>query len=99
MDGLNCIMTNHANDRIKERGICQEAINFLLLEADRCEPVKDGVAKLFISKKRLKSLVLRGLCPKNLAKRVSGVTLIRSDEAVIITAYHNKGSRDRVKRF
>ena len=34
MDGLNCIMTNHANDRIKERGICQEAINFLLLEAD-----------------------------------------------------------------
>lgn len=99
MDGLNCIMTNHANDRIEQREICREVINFVLFEADRFESIKDGLTKLFISKKRLNSLVMRGLCPKNLAKRVSGVTLIRSDEAVLITAYRNKGSRDRVIRF
>jgi hypothetical protein len=99
MDGLNCIMTNHANDRIEQREICGEVINFVLFEADRFVSIKDGLTKLFISKKRLKSLVLRGLCSKNLAKKASGVTLVRSDEAVLITAYRNKGSRDPVKRF
>ena len=99
MDRLNCIMTDHANIRVEQREISAEAVNFVLFEADRFESAGEGVTKLFISKKRLKSLVLRGLCPKSLAKKVSGVTLIRSDEAVLITAYHNKGSRDRVVRF
>ena len=99
MDGLNCIMTNHAIGRIEQRDICGEVINFVLFEADRFVSVKDGLTKLFISKKRLKSLVLQGLCSKKIAKKASGVTLIRSGEAVLITAYRNKGSRDPVKRF
>ena len=53
MDGLNCIMTNHANVRIDQREICQETLNFVLFEADRFEVIKDGLTKLFISKKRL----------------------------------------------
>lgn len=98
MDGLNCIMTDHANVRIEQRKISQDVINFVLFEADRFVPTREGLTKLFISKKRLKSLVLRGLCPKHLAKEVSRVNLVRSDDAVLVTAYRAKGSNDRIKK-
>ncbi len=91
-------MTNHSNERVEQRGISYEVLNYVLFEADRFVSIKNGLTKLFISKKKLKSLVLRGLCPKQLAKKVSGVTLIRTNDAVLVTAYRDKGSRAYPKK-
>ena len=47
-------LTNHAKERIQQRGIPGQVVDFIIDQADKVEHSRNGANAIFVSKKELK---------------------------------------------
>ena len=86
------ILTNHAKQRIQQRGISGDILDFILEQADKVHYTTSGAHSIFVSKKRIKKLIHNKILKPRLAEKVKGVVLIENG-GVVITAFHQTKSR------
>ena len=79
-------MSDHAVKRIRQRGIKNSFVEFVLDEADALEYV-GGAYRSFISKKKLKRLVSDKALSPGEASRIKNVVVVERDDT-ILTVYH-----------
>ena len=79
-------MSDHAARRTRQRGIKKSFVEFVLDEADAYEYV-GGAYRSFISKKKLKRLIIDEVLTPSEAGRVQNVVVVERDDT-ILTVYH-----------
>ena len=85
-------LTNHAKQRIQQRGITGDVVNFIIDQADKVEYSRGGANAISVSKKRIKHLIKKKLAKPNLAEKANGVVLIENSGDVL-TVFHKTRSR------
>jgi hypothetical protein len=85
-------LTNHAKQRIQQRGIKQDVVNFIIDQADKVEHSRDGASAISVSKKRIKHLIKKKIVNSHLAEKANGVVLIENNGDVL-TVFHKTRSR------
>jgi hypothetical protein len=80
-------LTNHATHRMQQRGINNEIINIIMQEADKGKYCKGNAYSMYVSKKKINSLLNKKTIKPKQAEKLNGVVLIES-EGVILTTFH-----------
>ena len=83
----NLVLTTHASQRMQQRGINNEIINIIFNEADKGKRCKGNAYSMYVSKKKINSLVNKKTIKPAQADKLNGVVLIESD-GVILTTFH-----------
>ena len=92
----NIELSNHASARMQQRGVNPRSVEFVLDNADKSEFVGSGCREQWISRRRLSSLRRRG-ADGNLIERAAGVSIVISNDDMIVTVFH-KTVRTRHKK-
>ena len=87
-------LTNHAKDRIQQRGISGDVVEFIIDQADKVEHSRNGANAIFVSKKRIKKLIQKKVVKPALGEKANGVVLIEKS-GDILTIFHQTRSRLR----
>ena len=87
-------LTNHAKQRIQQRGITGDVVEFIMDQADKVESSRNGANAIFISKKRIKKLIQKKVVKPALGEKANGVVLIEKS-GDILTIFHQTRSRLR----
>lgn len=86
MHMINLGMSDHAAKRVRQRGIKNNFVEFVLDEADALEYV-GGAYRNFISKKKLKRLVMDKVISPSEASRLQNIVVVECEDT-ILTVYH-----------
>jgi len=92
MNSLN--LTNHAKQRIQQRGITNDVVNFIMDQADKVEYSRNGANSIFVSKKRIKKLIQNKIVKPAIGEKANGVILIEN-RGEVLTVFHQVRSRLR----
>ena len=87
-------LTNHAKQRIQQRGITGDVVEFIMDQADRVEHSRDGANSIFVSRKRINKLVQKKVVKPAIAEKANGVVLIEKT-GDILTIFHKTKYRLR----
>ena len=89
-------VTEHANVRMRQRGIRDAALAFVLANADKSLFVGKGCRERWISRRELKELRRSG-APVSLLERSGSLSVVISEDEAVVTVYH-KFQRTRQKK-
>ena len=87
MNNLN--YTNHANQRMQQRGINKEIVSIILKEADIGGYCKKNAYSMYVSRKKILKLVEDKKIKPSQADRLNGVVILESN-GVLLTTFHKK---------
>jgi hypothetical protein len=92
-DGIELELTDHASQRIQQRGISRETVAFVTLNADIQLHAGEGCQSLRISRQYMTLLASNGTRAALLERSKSVVVLINLNTGEIVTVLHDWGTK------
>ena len=90
LDTSPYVVTRHASNRVRQRGICSLALALLIEAADLETYVGAGCIRLELSKAAAANLILEG-ARRETVERAYRLTAIVSEDGALVTAYRAPG--------
>lgn len=83
----NFILTDHAKQRIQQRGIHLSTLQTVIDQADKFHYTREGGQSFFVSNKKIKKLLCKKKIKPHIAEKLKKVVLVENN-GVILTAFH-----------
>ena len=83
----NYYLTNHARERIQQRGINLNVLETVIDQADKFHYTKKGGQSFFVSNKKIKKLLSKKFIEPDLAEKLRKVVIVENG-GVILTAFY-----------
>lgn len=91
--------SNHALHRMRQRGVPEDAIWFVL-HFGQVQPAPGGASRCLVPRKQLRQLVLKRMIAPSLYERVEGLQVVINTDGCVVTVAHitRKIRRDHSSR-